>query len=303
MEVLTPNQSVLPRDVSSNGHCNELLTLQDVQRFDVHTGNVSHWSSLKRKTTQNPAVELQDSLAKALSMSACQGACKEELHKGKLRVVCENLQDIEKVTEAERPLMKATVKVFAHQGDHHHVREAVFEALNELDISHFDVVFLTFPNILENSEMTFSELAKPFWREMEKLCDEGIASHLAVCDLDAAKLKDLLAWARIKPEVNQVNLTSCCHMPQDLVEFAKQEDILLHTHGDPPTLMPNHDLENLIGSVSKDNTTGWSTRWVVRYSVVVKCRGVIKNKGYILSCDKGAQDQNGCHDNGNGVDH
>eukprot|EP00493_Phyllostaurus_siculus_P013940 UN14151 len=145
MEVLSPNQDVIPKTNGTNGHCNGTVTLQDVHRFDVHTGNVSHWSSLKRKTTQNPAVELQDSLIKALNISSSQGNCRQDIHKGKLRVVCENSQDIEKVTEAERPLMKVTAKVFAHQEDHHHVREAVLESLTELDIAHFDVVFLTFP--------------------------------------------------------------------------------------------------------------------------------------------------------------
>ncbi len=59
MEVLNPNQDVIPRAMPSNRHCKKILTLQDVHRFDVHTGNVSHWSSLKRKTTQNPAVEVR----------------------------------------------------------------------------------------------------------------------------------------------------------------------------------------------------------------------------------------------------
>ena len=34
-------------------------------------------------------------------------------------------------------------------------------------------------------------------------------------------LQSLMEIVRIKPEVNQVNLTSCCHMPEDLVSYAK----------------------------------------------------------------------------------
>ena len=43
---------------NQNGCCGEDLFLRDVDRFEVHTGNISHWSSLKRKSTQNPATEV-----------------------------------------------------------------------------------------------------------------------------------------------------------------------------------------------------------------------------------------------------
>ena len=43
----------------------------------------------------------------------------------------------------------------------------------------------------------------------------------------------LLVWLQIKPLVNQVNLESCCVMPKDLVEYAKENDIQLLTHNDP----------------------------------------------------------------------
>ena len=35
-----------------------------------------------------------------------------------------------------------------------------------------------------------------------------------------------------KPCINQVNLESCCVMPKDLTEYAKQNDIQLLTHND-----------------------------------------------------------------------
>ena len=38
---------------------------------------------------------------------------------------------------------------------------------------------------------------------------------------------------QVKPSINQVNLDSCCVMPPELVEFAKECDIQLLTHSDP----------------------------------------------------------------------
>ena len=44
-------------------------------------------------------------------------------------------------------------------------------------------------------------------------------------------------------------------------------------------LFPDENVERVLGTYAEEEVKGWSTRWVVRYSVVVKCRGVIKNKG------------------------
>lgn len=44
-----------------------------------------------------------------------------------------------------------------------------FAALDELGIINFDVVFLAFPQLPEDSELSFTEVAKPFWRVRLKI--------------------------------------------------------------------------------------------------------------------------------------
>lgn len=45
-------------------------------------------------------------------------------------------------------------------------------------------------------------------------------------------------------------------------------------------MLPDEGCNELMNSsCEKETTTTWSTNWVVRYAVVVKCRGVIKSKG------------------------
>ena len=44
-------------------------------------------------------------------------------------------------------------------------------------------------------------------------------------------------------------------------------------------ILPEENLEEIIGTLSEVDKNGWQANWVVRYSVIVKCRGVIKNKG------------------------
>ena len=60
MEVMGPTEVVHTANGTANGNgcCGENLCLQGIDGFEIHTGNISHWSSLKRKSTQNPATEV-----------------------------------------------------------------------------------------------------------------------------------------------------------------------------------------------------------------------------------------------------
>ena len=61
--------------------------------------------------------------------------------------------------------------------------------------------------------------------------------------------------------------------------------IVLHTHGDQAVMLPDENVEALINVLKPDDDRTFSTDWIVRYAVVVKCRGVIKSKGYIAAID------------------
>lgn len=52
-------------------------------------------------------------------------------------------------------------------------------------------------------------------------------------------------------------------------------------------ILPNEKLSEII----KTNTTEkdsdfWEMLWVMRYSVLIKCRGIIKTKAYITKCGR-----------------
>jgi len=49
-------------------------------------------------------------------------------------------------------------------------------------------------------------------------------------------------------------------------------------------ILLDKDLQQLIGSVftSPMDYVLWQPSWVARYSVLIKCRGVVKSKGYIM---------------------
>ncbi|XP_057290010.1 glutamate--cysteine ligase regulatory subunit-like isoform X2 [Hydractinia symbiolongicarpus] len=267
-----PDIIVIDQNHPSNSENNFLLSKPT--KVLIRTGNIANWNSLKSRKTQLPANELYHSLKatienwnKDVSENELENKCyDEELFK----------------SEEERPLVKITAKILLHKFDEVLLDEALNETLKTLNIKYFDQITLSVPPV-DDLDKPFEEIIAPFWKKMERFHSTGLATHISSSDLDREKLQALIKVAKIKPEFNQVNLTSCCHMPEDLVAFAKEVNVVLHTHGDQPVLLPEQKLEELITSVAPDNNLNWETNWIVRYAVVVKCRGVIKSKGYIAS--------------------
>lgn len=252
----------------------------------LHTGNIANWSNLKsRKSNDIPANELYQSLTRTLEKwTTGHGG----LNSGELYINCSNA---EKMDENERGLLKVTAKVFLQTLKPENIREAIDSTLNQLGLRHINNIYLALPPLEEGT--SFADIIVPFWEEMERLRDAGIAPQISICDLDRDKLETLVEMVRIKPEVNQVNLTSCCHMPEDLVAYAKEVGIVLHTHGDQYVMLPDESVEELIRTIQPEDTRTYTTEWVVRYAIVVKCRGVIKNKGYITSIKAKNEKKNG----------
>jgi len=55
-------------------------------------------------------------------------------------------------------------------------------------------------------------------------------------------------------------------------------------------MLPDENIESLINKLSPEDPRTFTADWIVRYAVVVKCRGVIKTKGYIAAIDATSRD-------------
>lgn len=64
------------------------------------------------------------------------------------------------------------------------------------------------------------------WRQMEKAKDDRLTRHIGVSNFSEKKLKDLVSKARIKPEMNQVELHPLLQQ-KDLLDYCKSENIFL----------------------------------------------------------------------------
>lgn len=115
--------------------------------------------------------------------------------------------------------------------------------------------------------------------------DVHISWTIGMADLDAKSLKDLYDNANEKPALDQIHTDACCSPPEDLVALCKERDIQLLSHNDPREILNEETLYEILSANldHKKDLIGWRVGWVLRYSAVVKCRGIIQTKGYIVN--------------------
>ncbi|KAJ5626187.1 hypothetical protein N7510_002496 [Penicillium lagena] len=194
-----------------------------------------------------------------------------------------------------------------------HTREAIDLVLKELHVKSIDLLIVSFPGILfdadddsEEEESSSDKEADDFdsmvqtWRVLESLQEKGMIAQLGVAEFGSERLARFLPHTKVKPSVDQINLKDCCVVPKSLILYAKQEHIQLLTHNDCNDILPLGTTRELLGPVdkgagilasspdAKDGIQGdVEPQWVVKYTAVVKDRGVVENKGYFALADVG----------------
>jgi glutamate--cysteine ligase regulatory subunit len=131
------------------------------------------------------------------------------------------------------------------------------------------------------------------WRTLEKLHSEKIVSKLGISEFGVQRLNKFLPQATVRPSVDQINVRDCCVVPKPLILYAKKERIELLTHNDCTNVLPRGTLREILGSGGKgvgvlagdeEGAEGLrgeiEPQWVVKYTAVVKDRGVVESKGY-----------------------
>ncbi|KAJ5135072.1 uncharacterized protein N7515_004350 [Penicillium bovifimosum] len=215
----------------------------------------------------------------------------------------------------ERDQYDITVKLFYLPGIPvsrrcEHTREAIDLVLKELHIKSIDLLIVSFPGILfdadddseeEDSTSTgeddFDSIVQT-WRTLESLHKQGMIAQLGVAEFGAERLARFLPHTKVKPSVDQINLKDCCVVPKNLILYAKEEQIQLLTHNDCHDILPVGTTRELLGPAgagilassptANDGIQGdVEPQWVVKYTAVVKDRGVVENKGYFALADVG----------------
>lgn len=240
----------------------------------IDTGNLINCKEIKRKTSQSSSDELVESVSFTLKSSAT--SPNNKVSKNGRKILKSPYQT--PIGEEERKDIKLTVKVFLVRFEGNLLREAIKEVMSKLEVNLVDSLILTLP-----SDQSVNETWKPLWKVLEEQVDQKKLVTIGVSDLDTQKLQELYQWAKVKPSVNQVNLESCCVMPPEMSAFAKENDIQLLTHSDPKELLSSETLTETLKPLSTTEVISWKLDWIARYSAIVKCRGIIQNRGYLLA--------------------
>jgi glutamate--cysteine ligase regulatory subunit len=154
------------------------------------------------------------------------------------------------------------------------------------------------------------------WKTLEKLREEGLVKKLGIAEFGLERLKTFLEKTSVRPSVDQINLRDCCAVPQDLMTFAKTHGVELLVHNDCSNILPRGTVRELLGSGEhgagllaeptkagdkrkslhgEEGKNGDSEEagirgevqplWVVKYTAVVKNRGVVEYKGYFAEAE------------------
>uniref|UniRef100_A0A3P8WY64 GCS light chain n=1 Tax=Cynoglossus semilaevis TaxID=244447 RepID=A0A3P8WY64_CYNSE len=249
------------------------MMLTHAKTLRLHTGNLVNRSRLRKKCPGSPSEEV--GLIKIITLmtyfSVMQG-----FHD---TLDCSIPQVTDAITPEEREEVKVSGLSSLYSG-------LSYLGCQTLAVSQLDSVIIA-PTVLpEGDGLTLAHL-QPAWEELESLVRSQQIAAIGTSDLDKDLLEQLYNWAQVKPSSNQVNLASCCVMPPDLTAFAKGFDIQLLTHSDPKELMSAATFQQALQEGAQDlNVTNWRLEWVLRYSIIVKSRGIIKSKGYLVSARK-----------------
>uniref|UniRef100_A0A8B9JC57 Glutamate--cysteine ligase regulatory subunit n=1 Tax=Astyanax mexicanus TaxID=7994 RepID=A0A8B9JC57_ASTMX len=273
-------------------HVYAKLLLDHATTLNLHTGNLVNRSRLKKKCPSSQSEEVTLSQYFTLNRSILNPSIYTSTYRyGELPSVldCTIPQNTEAITPEEREELKVSVKLFLSEADCSAIGNAVDMACVSLGVSQLDSVIIAPPPLPEGETLALAHL-QPLWEELEGLVRSQKVAAIGTSDLDKALLEQLYNWAQVKPSSNQVNLASCCVMPPDLTAFAKEFDIQLLTHNDSKEMISAEGFKEAVQESSKDlQVADWRLEWVLRYSIIVKSRGIIKAKGYLVHSTKNSQ--------------
>ncbi|KAL6247429.1 hypothetical protein RBB50_005775 [Rhinocladiella similis] len=202
-----------------------------------------------------------------------------------------------------------------------HTREAIDLVLKELGIENIDLLIVSYPGVTfdaddeeevsaDEDESARSDESEGLdaqiktWQVLESLHEKGVISQLGVSEFSSERLDKFLPEVKVRPTVDQINVKDCCVVPKPLIVYAKANKIELLTHADCMDILPPGTTRELLGP-SKDGAGILAAcpdagadepglkgdiepQWVVKYTAVVKNRGVIENKGYFAVAQLGS---------------
>lgn len=203
-----------------------------------------------------------------------------------------------------------------------HTRDAIDLVLQELGVDSIDLLIVSYPGVSfdadddgeeelsadeedsgNSDESQGLDAQLKTWQVLETLHEKGTIAQLGLSEFSSNRLEKFLPEVKIRPSVDQINVKDCCVVPKTLIVYAKEHNIELLTHADCTDILTPGTTRELLGPGENgagllaarpdagDDEPGLKgdiePQWVIKYTAVVKNRGVIENKGYFAMAQLG----------------
>ncbi|XP_063608555.1 glutamate--cysteine ligase regulatory subunit-like [Penaeus indicus] len=247
------------------------------RRVVLSTGNILEMEDLIRKAGQTTSEELSGSIKTTLN--SWEGG-KVDLQNGGVFTIQRNFK---RLATNDNSGTKTTVKLFLSNNESTQVEDAIRTVCDGLDLPSIDSVIVSPPDV--SDDVTLASL-EPMWRALEDAVDRGAVKAIGLADIPVRALVELYEWAKVKPTTVQVNLSSCCVVPQELTTFAQNNDIQVLTHNDPAEIVDEEVISTITSRLGLSGVQ-CQVEWVARHRTIQQCFGLIQDKGYTLAlaCD------------------
>lgn len=241
------------------------------------TGNIMSINDIIKKPSQNSTQELIDAIKYTLKEYTKNG----NSHSDHAKFISRPDDIQAKIQENDLDDLKIGLKVFLTSGNEENLKEALETALKQqLKINTVSDVIVSFKKELLDDKKDDLDEIKKVWRYLETYVENKVVGELGIADVEESTFRELYDWAKIKPSIIQINLATCCVVPPTLQAFCKEQDIKLFTHSDSSDILPDQSIEEVFGRPL-------DLEWAVRFTIHIKCRGVLITKGYFLCiCSK-----------------
>jgi len=203
-----------------------------------------------------------------------------------------------------------------------HTKEAIDLVLKELGVDGIDLLIVSYPGVSFDADDEEDEVLSAdedqsagsdgsegldaqvkTWQVLESLHEQGVIAQLGLSEFSSDRLAKFLPEVKVRPSVDQINVKDCCVVPKSLILYAKENKIELLTHADCMDILPPGTTRDLLGpgkdgagiiaatpdaAAEEPGLKGdIEPQWVIKYTAVVKNRGVIENKGYFAVAQLG----------------
>ncbi|XP_050296811.1 glutamate--cysteine ligase regulatory subunit [Anthonomus grandis grandis] len=238
------------------------------EKLIFSTGNIMSINDIIKKPSQSSTQELIEAINFTLKENFKNGDSGEQ----HLKVISRVDDTRQKIQENGVDALKIGLKVFLTNDNEENLKDALNTALSQqLDVSNVSDVIVSF------KKQTTDDLdaIKKIWRHLESYVEKKVVGEIGIADVEESTFRSLYNWAKVKPNIIQINLATCCVVPPTLQAFCKENDLKLFTHSDSSDILPSQSITDIFEKPL-------DLQWAVRYTIHIKCRGVLITKGYCL---------------------